>query len=268
MGYPVYDKYRTEIEKDCESIEAAFLKRKERPTSTEAANHYMFFDGKGIHSNFNTVCFANCTAPLIETLILYVNQHEVSPQKRKLLAYFNWVIKKSPWRHAFFNQKDVASQLKNGFYMNTEKNSRYVVAAMCAMRHGWEFENFLDSFYFFKRKKFSPEFSFILSNMFNKDGHVSCPNTNHATFEYNSLQKEMVTNFKNCYMSFIGNDVPMNKNARVYRGTFTLFKTGESPFFSTAFKEFQVQRKAGWDSYSKYDFNNPEFIEALKEWDK
>jgi len=243
---------------------------------TDAANHFVY-QRKGEKEPifyFNSVCFASLmrTGKPVQHLRLYINQHKPYI-KKGIYRYWKWVMHESPWAGAFLNKSYTHKKfLAEGIKMNTGMPSVYVVGAMCALRHSWEFPLFLDSWYFFQKKGLSKELSFILANISDLKGNTHVPNSNHATFERGKVGKQTLHNFKARRKEVsLFNVPPMEEKLSSYRGIFDLFNP-EKSFYSTELLDlllaYSIQEGKGWAARSVILWSNRQLIISLKEWDK
>lgn len=235
--------------------------------------HYAFCsDGKNIQKFYNSPCYIDIRGPSISHLSLCINQYKEkrfadSPKEMKrLISYLNWIIRRSPWSKAFrYPKKSPKVYLRDGVVMNTEKCSQYVVGAMSALRHAWEYPYFLDAWDKFIELGFSKESSFILANVFDVEGKMSNPNDNHATFQIDVIAIDSFSNFKEGKYPKYAKLPSMNKNALNYRGIFHLFEGGQNKALIDCIAPFKILTGEGWKQTISYPFT-PEFVKALKEF--
>ena len=232
--------------------------------------HYVFCKNDNqLISLKGQLCYSALRASNISHLSLCINQHtgerfkDYPKEMKKLISYLNWIIKKSPWRNAFlYPSQSIATKLKDGVVMNTNKSPQYVVGAMSALRAAWEYPYFLDAWNKFKKLGFSKESSFILANVLDDKGEMSNPNDNHATFQINYIFKDSFSNFKEGEYK---KHLSMKENASSYREIFQLFQGESQISLLSVMKPFEKVEGNGWNAKYSYPFT-PEFIKALKEF--
>jgi hypothetical protein len=235
-------------------------------------NTVFYSEARGIVKSIYASCFSHIKARSISHLSLCIPQYKDvrfkdNPEEmEKLLSYFSWVIKASPFKEAFLHPKQSAEvYLADGIAMDTGKCPQYVIGAMSALRSAWEWPDFLDSFYGFQKLGFSKETSFILSNVLDMNGELSCPNSNHAVFEIDSLYKDNFLNFKKGEYPEFKYKKPMNEDASDYHGIFMLFDGDSVNLFRNYIKHFLTKRGDGWDARYTYKLS-PKFISTVKEF--
>lgn len=225
---------------------------------------------KTIVVNGREVCFAGMFSgdtPIKE--LIYPVKNRMN--SKEIISYFNWVINKSPWRKAFKTKQKASVYKEEGIKMNVNNTSCYVISAMCALRHAWEYEGFIPSFNKFKKVGLSPEFSFILANFLSSKGAIALYNSNHATFSKDDLFPSTIKNFKKIEMPRFKNKALLSKKYENYGGIFTLFHPVEQEenFYYQIFDKLNKKREGGgWDQRTIIDLDDPQNIAVLKEYDK
>ena len=238
-------------------------------SSPESNSHYLFCDKRGVvHTHFNDICFARFKANKILKARLYINQHKrfEPAMQKKVLEYINWVVKKSPWRHAFKNTHSQKAYLRDGLCINTNVSSCYAVGAMTAVREAWEYADIhfktLDKF---MEMGLSREFSAILSNLISDDGSIYAIKSQHGTFYPDYTTLGTLLNFKGGRWNL---GVPMRKRATIYQGIHQLF-SGKGVNIANSLKNLftKVENPGSWYEKAYLDFKDEKVIAQLKEWD-
>lgn len=247
------------------------IKKNKAKVSIAKNSHYIFIDGKGNYREwFNDICYARFKSEFgIKRARMFINQHKrfVGQDRKNMIKWVDWVVTKSPWKSAFLNSK--GNYMQEGLAINCKLPSTFLVAAMTAVREGWEYNKHLPTLFSLVDKGISHELAHIVVSNVDGGNCVAEYRHGHGVFN-NEIAKETIHNYKNCIYKPRYKE-PIAKQALSYFGINSMFNNGREEYVSSEFikglKKFQKVIGKGWDVKHKIDLTDEAVITYLKEWD-
>ena len=144
--------------------------------STNSVSHYVFTDGEGkIHKQFNDICFARFRSLSgIKKARMLINQDKderrvaVKDFTESFKKFFSYITKRSMFRDAFLNR--CRNWEVNGIGLNCSLTPTQLIAAMTALRSGYERPSLSVSFAKLSESGFTEDEAFVLSNILDYKG--------------------------------------------------------------------------------------------------
>lgn len=170
-------------------------------------------------------------APLSNVYFTFSSKDVVEIGKRRLIIYYQWLLNES-FLADYYETKDPREGLKYGFGVKTEIDITLFKVASIALREPIEQQNYLDNWFYLRRKGFSNLESYILlANIYIEDGFVY----NIDGDGHRALPGRLKTSFYK--------DLPIKKKGK------SLYKDKMIGYFS-------VGKYISKDQYSKYHFSH------------
>lgn len=166
----------------------------------------------------NDICHARLTVEgnrIVKNVALYIGKYSEGVHKEVYKRFVKYIIDESPWRNAFKDRYN-DEMLNTGVYLDVTKPHWYCVSAAIALRSGNEHRKNLPMFDQLLRMGFSPNVSYLSSQLINSLDKYTGFTGGHHVFS-SSLRPTDFTEFFDLGL-IKGDPTPFNKaQGRMYK---------------------------------------------------
>jgi hypothetical protein len=203
---------------------------------------------------------------------MYVNQHKrAGANLKEAMAFWNWIMKRSPWRDAFLNKRP-SDMLKRGVYFDCNQEHRLINGAMAAIREAWEFHSSVSLWYKLVKMGLEEHIAHIICHSFTfKNGQLrEYKHNNHRSIDGHNID---IKRYKGNDPFFVGGKRILKEDAKDYHYIHAMFNVASRRASWNQGKEGQVYKflkgrfaeipGKGWDDAVCYIHLDKQLIKDL-----